>query len=291
MWRSSLRHSTRRTSLRGRALASSRTVNCCFGSARQQSVGCSLRPGKRVLVRSFSTEVPKPSDLITETARALFQLQEKGKGDENRAPVWFDEESSSVVACELLEETTTLLDRLESFVETGVLLPEGKHRHATSVLMEGFLKVCALSGDVAGAHSLGSRVLKLIDTWQIDRQHTHVEPMVEIEARSGHWKEAASLYMQRIDPDQAGFNPMVVDVSNPIGLYAVARADPDAAFHNTLHAVSCLRMVSPEDQGQCTFNVAIYVRPKDSSHVLDRPARAWYGSGAHGCTHGLGRLL
>ena len=98
-----------------------------------------------------------------------------------------------------------------------------------------------------------SRVMNIIQSYNLDLPH--YDHAIQAAAVEKNWAEAARLFRQKIDPDEAGYTPVEVSVQNPLGLYAIAKdaqknQDGNVA-DRVMDAVLNLTMVSPTDQEKC----------------------------------------
>jgi hypothetical protein len=107
--------------------------------------------------------------------------------------------------------------------------------------------------------------LQLVDLvrnqFQLELTHKQCDAAVQVAARDGRWADAALLYSNHIDPDAAGYLPVVTttatagDRSTVSGLYCIARAAMEAGtlpVESVLDGVLKLSLVSPTDTENCT---------------------------------------
>jgi hypothetical protein len=151
----------------------------------------------------------------------------------------------------------------------GGSLSATRHRPELGVLLERIVGVCAgaaaLSADRPAAAECSEecrRALRLMASWNMDRQQWHVDCAVVAASCAGRWGEAAELFLDRIDPDR-GNPPYDVSVSEPFGLYALAMRQQQTSRSSSpldseqphatpvdrvMDAVQRMSMLSPTDK-------------------------------------------
>jgi hypothetical protein len=154
--------------------------------------------------------------------------------------------------------TREIVTEFEQNVRDGHLRPSGKHRHEVSRLLEKIFQLYSESVSPTPDQSVLDECIRLMDRmlkdWKIELQHKHCEYGVLIAARENRWKEASDIFWTHIDPGDSGYNPCDVSVSNPIGLYAIARSAQEKGVpvvENVFDGVLRMSMVSPLDQDKC----------------------------------------
>ena len=176
-------------------------------------------------------------------------------------PVWEEaillDDDCATSREELFQATQQIVHQLQDYVDAhGSLFLT--HTHELTSLFERILEIYAYSSlpndhqSTINYHEDTRSILQLMTDWNLDVQHKHCDYAIQVAARQGQWSDAADLFWHQIDPDHSGYNPL--DVSNPLGLYVVARAAQEsgaAPVETTLDAVLKMSMVSPSDQNEC----------------------------------------
>jgi hypothetical protein len=197
--------------------------------------------------------------VLRELVASLQSLQQGCDELEDFPPIW----ANSLPALDdrrqkRFQETRQVLGQIQEHVKDGTLRPSGKHRLELTVLFERILKLYSesLSTDDFSVFEECTVVLKLMNEWKLELQHKHCEYAILAAGREERWKDAADLFWSHIDPEDCGYNPFDVDVSNPVGLYAIARFAQDkgtAVVENVFDGVLRMSMVSPTDQKKCKY--------------------------------------
>jgi hypothetical protein len=195
--------------------------------------------------------------VLRELVASLQSLQQRCDELEDLPPIW----ANSLPALderrkERFQETRRVLGQIREHVKDGTLRPTDKHRNELTVLFERILKIYSksLSTDDVSVFEECTVVLKMMNEWKLELQHNHCEYAILAAGREERWKDAADLFWSHIDPEDSGYIPFDVDVSNPVGLYAIARAAQDqgtAVVENVFDGVLRMSMVSPTDQKKC----------------------------------------
>jgi len=169
-----------------------------------------------------------------------------------------------------------VVSRIADCTKDGTLQPSGKHHHEVSVLLERILRLysCCSCSDNNRGESVFDECMSVLDLmrkeWKLDVQHQHCQHALVAAGREQRWKDAARLFVSRINPDDSGQAPFdVLSVSDPVGLYAVARFAQEqqqqgdhsntgkggnaSVVDNVFDAVLRMSMVSPTDQNKCKF--------------------------------------
>lgn len=209
------------------------------------------------------TENPQAvKDILRSILSRIVELKQEIDSLDELAPIWAQEEDhQQEMRREAFQKLKTIISEFEHQVQIGVIKANGKHRHECSILLEEMLRLLSLCGAHAGGLSSFDECRRLIglmeNEWMIDLQHRHCEYAVLSGAREKRWSEASDIFWRHIDPGRGGYNPCDISISEPVGLYAIAR---DAQEKNLLvvehvfDAVLRMSMVSPSDQERCKFN-------------------------------------
>ncbi len=151
-----------------------------------------------------------------------------------------------------------IISDFEHQVRIGVIKANGKHRHECSVLLEEIfrlLSLCGMNADEVSPFDECGRLIDLMENeWKIELQHSHCEYAVVTACREQRWSEASDVFWRHIDPNRAGYNPCDISITEPIGLYAIARDAKNkklSAVERVFDAVLRMSMVSPSDQDRC----------------------------------------
>jgi hypothetical protein len=97
-------------------------------------------------------------------------------------------------------------------------------------------------------------ILQRMRNWKLNVQQKHVDCAMEIAARHGQWQTAADIFWNHIDPDQSGYNPYDISLTQPMGLYVTARwaqKQKHSPVQCIMDAVLRMTMVSPGDESKC----------------------------------------
>jgi hypothetical protein len=195
--------------------------------------------------------------VLRELVASLQSLQQRCDGLEDLPPIWvnnlpaLDERRQ-----ERFHRTRQVIGQIREHVKDGTLRPSGKHRLELTVLFERILKNYSdsLSTDDVSVFEECTVVLNMMNEWKLELQHKHCEYAILAAGREERWKDAADLFWSHIDPEDSGYIPFDVDVSNPVGLYAIARfaqVQGTAVVENVFDGVLRMSMVSPTDQKKC----------------------------------------
>lgn len=246
---------------RSARLLSSRTGPTIEARENQRKTGNSR---KNVLsTAAKQTKQPLRTDrnydkvVLHELVASLQSLQQGCDELEDLPPIWanslpvLDERRQ-----ESFQKTRQVLGQIREHVKDGTLRPSGKHRLELTVLFERILKIYSesLSTDDNSVFEECTVVLKMMSECKLELQHKHCEYAILAAGREERWKDAADLFWSHIDPEDSGYIPFDVDVSNPVGLYAIARFAQDqgtAVVENVFDGVLRMSMVSPTDQKKC----------------------------------------
>jgi hypothetical protein len=175
----------------------------------------------------------------------------------NTIPVGEIQEDEMVLVS-VLEDTRELYHALIVAVENGQLNPSGRHGKELSNLMEVVLYVYSrIDLPDTPTFEYCEEALSTLKNWNFDIHSKHSAYTIAVANREERWKDASSLFWKQINPE-AGFNPVNVSISNPLGLYAIARLaqeENSAVAEHVFDAVQQLTMVSPSDQRTCEFSV------------------------------------
>jgi hypothetical protein len=164
----------------------------------------------------------------------------------------------------LLNQIGDIWSQVQSRVDDGSLMPRAKHSGVVMIILENLLYLLSeVQSDTMATGTIGKSGLLAVDLsgdilsfmkeHHVNIQESHYQYCILTACRAGEWKQAASLYQQHIDPDQAGSTPSNVSVTHPVGLYALARAALSAqeAVQSVMDAVRDLCMISSTHQDQC----------------------------------------
>lgn len=164
---------------------------------------------------------------------------------------------------DILDRAKAVVQELEDQIENAVFIrPSDRHRTEVSALMEKIFKLYSSCG-VSSPHDDDfsvfddcQRLVRLMEGWNIEMQPNHYDHVVLAAAREHRWQEASDLYWNYIDPDSAGYRPCTISISNPLGLYVIARAAQERdipVVESVFDAVLRMCMVSPSDQEKCKW--------------------------------------
>ena len=211
---------------------------------------------KDFLVRKKSTG-PRLSNL--KQARALVnELIKRLEMPESES----QEEQQQLV----LEAAKAALHSIIVNVDQGYLNPSGKHGKEISKFMElilyAYSQVIHLP-DVTLFEDC-EEILKTLEQWNLDVRSRHYEYSIIVANREERYKDAANLFLRQIDPE-AGYNPVNLSISNPQGLYSIARwaqQENEPVAEQVFNAVLQLSMVSSSDQETCKSKLFIVLLHK-----------------------------
>lgn len=156
----------------------------------------------------------------------------------------------------LFRDAKELFQSLSNSVEQGQLRPSGKHGKELSKFLELVLLVYSQTPFRTNDPSMYEEcqhVLVALKEWNLDFRNAHYDYAILLANREERWAQASHLFLQQIDPD-AGYNPVEISVSNPMGLYAIARfaqEEGSPVVEQVYDAVLRMSMVSPNDQEKC----------------------------------------
>eukprot|EP00977_Amphora_coffeiformis_P013160 scaffold3402_cov169-Amphora_coffeaeformis.AAC.3 len=158
---------------------------------------------------------------------------------------------------QVFQQTSELWETMLTHVRQGSIHPQGKHRREASIFCETILRLYAQSNhDDETNHGVVwkacQEILDFMKIHELTIQEEHCQACLQVAVRYGFITEAAALFRQQIDPDQAGYRPYrSLSVNEPVGLYALAKDSQQrelAVVENVMQAVHQLCMVSPSDQ-------------------------------------------
>ena len=163
---------------------------------------------------------------------------------------------------DILDRAKAVVQEFENLIENvGFIRPSDKHRTEVSALMEKIFNLyssCGVSSpqddDLSSVFDECQRLVRLMEGWKIEMQPNHYDHVVLAAVRENRWQEASDLYWKYIDPDSAGYRPCTISISNPLGLYVIARAAQERdipVVESVFDAVLRMCMVSPSDQEKC----------------------------------------
>jgi hypothetical protein len=211
------------------------------------------------LKQPLTTDKNYDKVILRELVASIQSLQQRCDELEDLPPIWVNSlPAMDERRQEMFHETLRVLGQIREHVKDGTLRPSGKHRHELTVLFERILKLYSesLSTDDTSVFEECTVVLKMMNEWKLELQHNHCEYAILAAGREERWKDAADLFWSHIDPEDCGYIPFDMDVSNPVGLYAIARFAQDqgtAVVENVFDGVLRMSMVSPTDQKKCKY--------------------------------------
>ena len=166
----------------------------------------------------------------------------------------------------VLEGAKAALHSIIANVDQGYLNPSGKHGKEISKFMElilyAYSQVIHLP-DVTLFEDC-EEILKTLEQWNLDIRSRHYEYSIIVANREERYKDAANLFLRQIDPE-AGYNPVNLSISNPQGLYSIARwaqQENEPVAEHVFNAVLQLSMVSSSDQETCKSKLFIVLLHK-----------------------------
>jgi hypothetical protein len=161
---------------------------------------------------------------------------------------------------ELFRDAREFFQSLRNSVQQGQLRPSGKHGKELSKFLELVLLVYSQTPPRTNTSTASSsmynecqQVLDALSEWNLDFRNAHHDYAILLANREERWTQARNLFLRQIDPD-AGYNPVEISVSNPMGLYAIARfaqEEGSAVVEQVYDAALRMSMVSPNDQEKC----------------------------------------
>lgn len=177
----------------------------------------------------------------------------------------------------VFQETTQLMQQLTHAVQKGLINPSGKHGRELSALLVHILRLYSVSippqppqDDKEKINHLSAyqqcvKILKLMNTWNLNchSQHTHYVIMAAV--HENLWSDASDLFLQQIDPDIAGYTPIQISISSPVGLYAIAKHAQEGQENGTVvvepvfEAVLNMSLVNPQDQDKCKTYICLFL--------------------------------
>jgi hypothetical protein len=254
-------HSDVKHCQRSARLLSSRTGPSIEAREKQSKTGNSRKNVSSTSAKQ--TKQPSKNDrnydkvVLRDLVASLQSLQQRCDELADLPPIW----DNSLPALDerredRFQETRKVIGQIREHVTDGTLRPSGKHRLELTVLFERILKIYSesLSTDDVSVSEECTEVLTMMNEWTLELQHKHCEYAILAAGREERWKEAADIFWSHIDPEDSGYIPYDVDVSNPVGLYAIARFAQDqgtAVVENVFDGVLRMSIVSPTDQKKC----------------------------------------
>jgi hypothetical protein len=242
-------------------LLSSRTGPSIEAREKQSQTGNSRKNVSSTSTKQ--TKQPLKTDrnydkvVLRELVASLQSIQQRCGELADLPPIW----DNSLPAPderrqERFQETRKVIGQIRQHVQDGTLRPSGKHRLELTVLFERILKIYSesLPTNNDSVFEASTEVLKMMNEFNLELQHKHCDYAILTAGREERWKEAADLFWSHIDPEDSGYIPFDVDVSNPVGLYAIARfaqGQGTAVVENVFDGVLRMSMVSPTDQKKC----------------------------------------
>jgi hypothetical protein len=257
---------------RSARLLSSRTGQSIDAREKYSKPGKSLKNSSHTSAKQ--PHQPKPDRnfdkvILRELVASLQSLQQRSDELEDLPPIWSNSlPALDEVRNERFQETRKVLRQIRDHVRDDTLRPSGKHRHELTVLLERVLKLYSesLSTDDVSVFEECNVVLEMMNEWKLELQHKHCEYAILAAGREERWKDAANIFWSHIDPEDCGYIPFDVDVSNPVGLYAIARFAQEqgtAVVENVFDGVLRMSMVSPTDQRKCKYGIRHLVGSHD----------------------------
>lgn len=232
-----------------------------------------IKPATNIVSRSFASnrngKLGKRNRTTEEALRShtlqanTMRQQIESVGPLNDMWEYHEEvEEADADRINIWRQAVQMIQHLKTDVHNGLLQPQSKHRSEMSIFLDWILRSLAVAkqGDddlsEVTIYDLCLDVRQLMADWNIDLQHSHSHSIMLVAAREGRWKEATKLFVDRIDPGAAGFNPMDISISNPVSLYCVARYAQErnvSAAESVLNAVLRMAIICPTDQGKYTL--------------------------------------
>ena len=226
--------------------------------------------------RTTNPNLPKPQAILDALGANLSGIQRELDLLKPRPPVCSsldglqveEDDPDDSTRQDIFRQTQTWLNQLDQCVAKDLLEPS-KYRPEFSILLERVLQLYSDSIATPSDFAECRRVLDLLTSWTLDVQQSHVDHVLAAAVRVQQWKTAAQLFERHIDPDVGG-RPYDMSVSNPVGLYAVAKhaqeesataaggttttslSSSSAAVDRVMDAVLKLSMLSSTDQDTCT---------------------------------------
>jgi hypothetical protein len=188
---------------------------------------------------------------------------------------------------EILHSARSLVQEMQQMLDRGVLDPNKQFSGEMSVILERILKIYSQcqpdseedddeddnatntgTDEKNKKHIKNNRSIKIPSVFDECQKVLHLfqqHPRLQNRRQGGHdlcvmlaaaneqkWQEASDLFLACISPDQAGYCPFDVDISNPVPLYAVARHaqqyQTNTVVENVMDAVHQMTLVSPMDE-------------------------------------------
>lgn len=224
-------------------------------------------------------DVAAISDLTSKLAALHRQIFEAGL--RANYPVWKVEdtrlEDESFLVHEQEQKRQELMPHIASAVDdlrhyvlgpNSILRPSNKHRHEFTAIVERILQLClhCSSRDTQLFDNHVTGLLELLQQFKFEINHRQCHLAVQLAAREGQWEQAAALYSSHIDPDQAGYTPVVGSALDIVtGLYCLARAaqqqQPNVGppVERVLEGVLHLSLVSSSDTERCESMIDVQV--------------------------------
>lgn len=227
---------------------------------KREEVGLSLVSGSTEDQRLKKIGNPQEvKDVLRNILSRLVDLKQKIENMGELLPLWASEQDyQDRGRDDAFQSLKSVISDFEHQIRTGVIKANGKHRHECSIMLEEIFRLLSL----CGVHSDGlspfdecRRLILLMEKeWNIELQHNHCEYAVVCAGREKRWSEASSVFWRHIDPSHGGYNPCDISISEPVGLYAIARDAQEKSLPVAEHvfdAVLRMSMVSPSDQDRC----------------------------------------
>jgi hypothetical protein len=200
-------------------------------------------------------------DILRDILVRVVDLKQTIGGLGDLPPVWAQEQDyQDSRRDDTFHSLKAIMFDFEHQVRIGVIKANGKHRHECSVLLEELFRLLSLCGALSDELSPFDECRRLIDLmeneWKIEMQHNHCEYVVITACREQRWSEASDVFWRHIDPNRGGYNPCDISITEPIGLYAIARDAQNKKLpvvDRVFDAVLRMSMVSPSDQDRCKW--------------------------------------
>lgn len=161
-------------------------------------------------------------------------------------PVWSE---ASVLEDERVGNVAkTILEKLrQGVVSDHIKLHYDKDRREVSALFKQLLYLLSFTGDA----KITRQILRLMETWNfsLDDQHCHFAMLAA--ARGENWSLASRTFLEHIDPNKSGYKPYDIEISDPVGLFALAKlaeSENSSVVQSVMEAVQKLISVSPGDR-------------------------------------------
>ena len=144
-------------------------------------------------------------------------------------PIKDDTMRAAAIVEEAREQSQQILAELKMvFGQTGNEAMIRKFRPELSVLLERLLHVYSQMAVQATAAATTTTtttttpsaaqlyqeclaIFKVLDTWNLDKQHAHYQAAILAASAAEQWSAAADWFWNQIDPDSGGYVPMTID--------------------------------------------------------------------------------